>query len=143
MQTIKFFRIHDNLNIGKGCYYSDRHSLSVQRCGDYEEDLSRHPIPEDDSKLLRSFEKLTDEQRFECLRIATISDYHFGFKSIDQFRAWFYDDNVVLWLHNQNYVLTEFEVSTDNCHVGYSQMIAILSECKLVKSYSLREFTNK
>lgn len=137
---LKFFRIHYNKDIAKGCYSTWIDSPSVSNCNTYHVDFDKHPLPENDALLYNNHCRMKARQCEQNDIVLYLSDYHYGFKSINQFRAWFYDDDVLLWMHENNYVITEFDVNEEFCHLGYSQMIAILSECKLVKTYSLREF---
>ena len=133
MQKVKFFRIHHFTNKNTGCYRGDWEN-NISRLGNCEifvGDYDKHPLPCYDSLL---WNKISVNLPFE-----EFSAYHFGFTSLEQLRAWFYNDDWLEWLHNEGYILTEFECDDipEIFMSGHTQAIAKLDKITEVKQYSL------
>lgn len=118
------FRIQDQN--GEGIYRG-----RYVRVEDYVCDISRHPTPNRDSKLKETAAHLFDESGdFEGI------DFIFGFESIVQLRAWFYNDEIFSYLNDEGFVLVEMvgEIYHGNC-----QSIIDGSTAEIVKTFSLLE----
>ena len=64
-----------------------------------------HPMPYEDSKLMVSL-KLNMASDWWFVR----GKYRYGFNSLDQFRAWFYDDKDLIFLHERGFHLSIYDV---------------------------------
>lgn len=96
---------------------------------DYVDDTSRHPTPSRDSKLKETAAHLFDEFGWFCG-----DTFIFGFESIAQLRAWFYNDEIFSYLDNEGFVLVEMvgEIYHGNC-----QSVIKRSTAEIVKTFSL------
>lgn len=92
-------------------------------------DEYRHPDPTMDSKLSSVWFKLYHSGRYR--------DWFFGFKDMDQFRSWFYDDEWLKQLKRNNGKLTIWEVPDDCVHVGNAQVIFMRREATLIATREL------
>jgi len=88
-------------------------------------DDRRHPMPFNDSKLVREgmgkiFTKYED---FEgCFFNSRGYDYIFGFESADQYRSWFYSDEFLSLAVEKGFSLNLYE--TEDFFLGNTQMVA-------------------
>jgi hypothetical protein len=138
MQKVKFFRIHHVTNKAIGCY-SGKYSENINRlasCEIFVGDYDKHPLPQADSLLWNKITTYVSDNKS-----IDFSDYYFGFTSPEQLRAWFYNDDWLEWLHNEGYILTEFECddTPEIFMAGHTQAIAILDKITEVKQYSLSD----
>jgi hypothetical protein len=78
----------------------------------------RHPSPLQDSELTKNFKlKYIRDTGYSM----DLRPFLFGFSSIAQLRAWFFDDDVLKYLHEKGFTLVE-----SNCEIvaGNSQAMA-------------------
>ncbi len=126
---MKFYRLEHKET--KGGVYRGSNSLNPSV------DPSRHPLPHNDSKLVREgidkiFKKYYDGSE-DCYFDGC--DYIFGFESADQYRSWFYRDEVLTSAKREGFALNLYE--TENFFCGNTQMVAeketlvLVGECDI------------
>ena len=103
------FRIEDEK--GCGVYRGETNLYNYRKYGDFTRDRV-HPVPKCDSKLMQSIPKCG--KRLDCFGVEEpkfkwIFNFVFGFSSIEQLRAWFYEDEVIEWLHENGFSLVVYE----------------------------------
>ena len=76
----------------------------------------RHPSPSEDSRLWEGLKQKENDS------LPDLKQYLFGFSSIAQLRAWFFDDEVLRHLHEKGFVLVEFDCKIVN---GNSQVVSL------------------
>jgi hypothetical protein len=101
-----FYRVENNN--GRGCYQNNQGIIPSGA-------TDRHPMPNKDSLLKEKFP-------------GDISDYfngnwRFGFESINQFRAWFFNDEWLKSLDRDGFKLSIYDVPASACFFGNSQGI--------------------
>lgn len=89
-------------------------------------DSSRHPLPHFDTKLQSS------------LQNRPIYRYHFGFSSIDQLRAWFYNDDWLYKLSLKGVVLSVY--AAKEYYGGNSQCVFKKATATLLGKHDLVEY---
>ena len=89
-------------------------------------DATRHPLPEADGGLQEWMNTHTYEER---------ELYFFGFDSVDQARAWFYDWKVLETLENHGAKLRVYAVPDWAVYVGFSQTVFRIDEAELVAEF--------
>ncbi len=102
--------------------------LNKPYCGD------RHPTPEDDSKLRDAWIKI--------VRDGFSSDWRFGFTSVDQMRAWFYEDDWLVAMHDIGLGLVVYGCSTDEVRLGHTQAVFERGRCDVVERHALTEYVS-
>lgn len=79
---------------------------------------NRHPAPYDDSKLVRSgFDVF--KRNFECSY--DVEDLSFGFESPEQYRSWFFSDELLHKLDAMGFRLHVYDVPENQVAFGNSQ----------------------
>jgi len=113
----KIFRIENEA--GKGIYVGDSKVSSDL----YEIDgpSPRHPRPEDDSLLMKSFEDSGRNVSNERYFLFSVTPFKFGFTSVEQLRNWIYNDEWLISLAEEEFVLAVYEVADENVMVGNTQ----------------------
>jgi hypothetical protein len=97
----QIFRIEDE--DGKGVYTSPKVCASHLVCeimGLSSLGTSRHPEPYRDSLLVSNIR--------ESCGFVTMSDYKFGFESIEKLRTWFFNDQGLKYLHECGLFISEY-----------------------------------
>lgn len=82
-----------------------------------------HPEPTCDTKLVEGFKG------------KRMSDYHYGFSSIDQLLTWFPNEEIRAMLNNYNFFVSVYE--SDDFVKGNSQACFIMESAKHEKTLSL------
>ena len=138
MSKVKFFRIHHSSDITQGCYRAGctNNLLSYYA---YSTNWKKHPPPYEDSKLYQSLLNSPDYDGFDYENL--LIKYHFGFTSLEQLKAWFYNEDWLEWLDEQGFILSEFECDDvpEMFIAGNSQAIAKLDCAIQLKTISLLE----
>lgn len=126
---MKIWRIEDESGVGM---YSSYYSLSWGLA--YPHDY-RHPMPYEDSLLRENMRSsFLEEDLYD------ISNYIFGFTSLEQLRCWIYSDSWLKDLHYRGFILSIYEVEDEKALVGHTQVIFIRSSD--VVKYSIEEYFN-
>lgn len=89
-------------------------------------DSARHPIPENDSLLMDNMFYVIERENWPHDTSAhsfIYGRYRFGFASVDQLRAWVYQDDWLVKLHRYGLRLAVYDVADEDCVVGYTQAI--------------------
>lgn len=123
---MRFYRL-EMKDTKQGVYRSD--STEVDEIIECFTSMDRHPTPWNDSLL---GDKLWERKWSEFGTNEGMEQYIFGFKSLKQFRAWFYSDVVLLELEEKDIELNLYQ--TTDYITGYTQMIARKDELKFVKT---------
>lgn len=89
-------------------------------------DSMRHPLPEADGGLQEWMDTHTYEER---------QLYFFGFDSVDQARAWFYDWKVLVTLEHCGAKLRVYAVPDWAVYVGFAQTVFRIDEAELVVEF--------
>ena len=98
---------------GRGIYHrDDRRSVADL----FTMDLSRHPVPDCDSKLAPMLSGMPDSE---------FKTYYFGFCSIEQLRNWFYSDELLKKLHAKGVVIAEYECRVADVLEGHTQAMFV------------------
>lgn len=92
---------------GKGAYTSEGSNRKIHQSLS---DPGRHPAPRDDSLLVCN-----------GLNPENVAGYLFAFLNWEQFRAWFYDDAVILACLHQGFKVYVLEV--DDVIIGNAQCV--------------------
>lgn len=101
----------------------------------------RHPCPCQDSKLsnkLYAKDMMCGDEWGE--RLTNASSYNFGFSSKRQLRSWLYDDKLLMFLHNNNFILAVCQCKPSQVIIGNSQAMFIRPE--VYEKLSIKEFFN-
>ncbi len=109
----KFFSVRKaGAVIGDGMYSGVQ---SLHQCRGYDTGSS-HPPPWDDTALLWDETEVTvGVSKAECL---------FGFGSLEQLKAWLYNNEWREYLHEHGYVVKVWDLADHLMHVGSAQAIA-------------------
>lgn len=86
-------------------------------------DAARHPLPESDYGLRKWREMYSRSAR---------ERFFFGFNSVKQARAWFYDRNVLNIMEEHGCKLVAYAVEDEHIHVGYAQTVFMIEHAVLV-----------
>lgn len=89
-------------------------------------DYTRHPLPEEDGGLREWLHEHSDRER---------DKFYFGFDSVDQARAWFYDWKVLVTLQNCGAKLRVYAVPDWAVYVGFAQAVFRIDEAELVAEF--------
>lgn len=89
-------------------------------------DSMRHPLPEEDGGLQEWMETHSYKER---------ELFFFGFDSVDQARAWFYDWKVLVTLQNCGAKLRVYAVQDWAVYVGFAQAVFRIDEAELVAEF--------
>ena len=110
----KFFSVRKaGAGVGDGMYSG---VPSLHQCRGYSTDGS-HPAPWDDTALLWDETEVTvGVSNAGCL---------FGFGSLEQLKAWLYNNEWREYLHEHGYVVKVWDLSDPLMHVGSAQAIAV------------------
>lgn len=133
------YRIEDES--GCGVYRGTRSLYNYEKFCEFEKDRV-HPMPRKDSKLMASLPKRSREIGFfgeESIKSLFLSEFVFGFSSPEQLRAWFYEDEVLVWLGMNGFSLV---VYNGYAHHGNSQSI-VKKGSKKIQKISLADFLAK
>lgn len=134
----KLFRIADNNN--RGIYRIILYDPYTRIHERYNVDVERHPNPSDDRLLYSIWKKMRYGERCK---------YHFGFASPRQMRSWFNEKEFkrmqALSRNLQKKDDRELFVHVFSGPIiqGTKQAIAVLEECKLLKSIPIGKFYPK
>jgi len=92
-------------------------------------EAERHPLPEQDGGLREWYEEHTEEGRYNFL---------FGFGTLAQARAWFYDWDCLESMEGEGDRLKVYAVENDEdaVVVGYSQTVFRIAEAELVAEFN-------
>lgn len=93
---------------GEG-FYQGRTGFSI------EHDFRRHPLPHQDSLLMESLHNKTG--------MAEVRGQHFGFRDIDQLRAWVYQDDWLRALEHHGVWLAEIHIDEGFVCYGNTQTV--------------------
>lgn len=96
-------------------------------------DELRHPVPERDGGLQEWMDTHTPEER---------ELYFFGFDSVDQARAWFYDWKVLVTLEHYGAKLRVYAVPSWAVYVGFAQTVFRIDEAELVAEFKPTDLHN-
>lgn len=126
--TVLIYRIEDREFKGPYC----NHNLLY-----FNQDDKRHPAPCDDSALVYDFETNHDSDGFYVPE-----RYRFGFSSFPQLRAWIYDDDWMIDLHDRGYHLSIYEIERSAVAIGYSQAMFDKDKAILLRTQSIPDAFN-
>lgn len=115
------FRIEDAN--GKGMYGGGMWDQVVGPHGEPD----RHPCPNEDSRLWGNYLK----------RPEVVYDFHFGFSSIAQLRAWLYQDEWLERMHELGGVLKVYDVDDEHVVLGNAQVMFLKGQARACTRYSL------
>lgn len=90
-------------------------------------DTKRHPCPQDDSRLWWNYLK----------RPEVVRDFHFGFSSISQLRAWLYKDEWLERMHELGGVLKVYDVDDEHVVLGNAQVMFLKEQANSFERRSL------
>lgn len=107
-----------------------QNGISYIKDGETTQDGCLHPEPEKDSKLCDIWNGLKNQV------IGGISNYFFGFKDIDQLRAWFYDDELLKKILESGCVVNEYKTGP-RCYEGHTQIICHRADMEYIGEYDL------
>jgi hypothetical protein len=93
-----------------------------------EHDWNRHPMPIEDSLLMWNL----DNSKYP------ISKCHFGFISLDQLRAWFYNDKWLTNVSEHGVLLSVYDV--EDVYIGNTQVVFVRGDVEPVERYDLVQF---
>lgn len=96
-------------------------------------DSVRHPLPECDRGLQEWRRTHTPKER---------ELYFFGFDSVDQARAWFYDWKVLVTLEHYGAKLRVYAVPEWAVYVGFAQTVFRIDEAELVAEFKPTDLHN-
>lgn len=77
---------------GEGMYTGRR---SIHECPGFDHDVYNHPAPS--SRMLSH----------------SFSGYLFGFESLEAARKWLYEDEWLIWLDDQGYMISVYQINDD------------------------------
>ena len=101
--------------------------MGVYQCGPYiPYDATRHPLPVNDGGLQEWRTEYSAEER---------ENFFFGFDSVEQARAWFYDWKVLVTLRDYGAKLRAFVVPDHAVHVGYAQTVFRIRHAELIAEF--------
>lgn len=128
---------------GDGVYRGAVSLYNYPQFNEFSQDR-RHPVPREDSKLMNALPKTAKEpdefsRDLMTIRRKWIESFIFGFSSLGQLRAWFYDDTVLEWLHDNGFKLVAYE---GVAYHGNAQSI-IRKKSKKINEYSLMNLLSK
>jgi hypothetical protein len=106
-------------------------------------DSARHPIPENDSLLMDNMSCVIEREGLPPATSAwsfIYGRYRFGFASVDQLRAWVYQDDWLVKLHLYGLRLAVYDVDDEDCVVGYTQAIFRNSEPWKTNYFNILDF---
>lgn len=129
--TVLIYRIENQHLKGP---YSESNALSMNP------DSQRHPMPSKDSLLVYDFKAHFNPD--EHTNFDVPEHYRFGFSSISQLRAWIYDDDWMIDLHDCGYHLSIYEMERNAAAIGYSQVMFNKDKATLLRTQSLLEVFN-
>ena len=89
-------------------------------------DSVRHPLPACDSGLREWRRTHTPEER---------ESFFYGFDSVEQARAWFFDWKVLVTLQNHGAKLRAFVVPDHAVHAGFAQTVFHVCYAKLIAEF--------
>jgi hypothetical protein len=113
---------------GEGVYRAKGWTFGVY----YTADSSRHPLPHDDSALMRAIP--SDYLHWDGrLRACLI----YGFSSLDQLRCWFYADEWRKVMHENGFSVSVYSGFDSDIYAGDTQAVFIKDNCLLVSKFSL------
>lgn len=107
---------------GQGPYRGGQQWVRDMFCG------SRHPTPSEDSGMAKEWDMLDWGEQ---------SEYLFGFKSRDQYEAWFYNASKLCIAHQQGFRLAHYYVPFNRVIVGRAQAVFHKDYAKLIKRTAL------
>lgn len=131
---MRIYRIEDSRGLGP--YHESSPMLRVWRWGaEGPFDIAgKHPSPDHDSGLrnwwLAHVTRAPDEETLDAIR--------FGFASLEQLHAWFYNDDWFTSMDKNGFHLRIYDVSDDNVIKGRAQVIFYKDAAKLVGAESLK-----
>ena len=129
--TVLIYRIEDDLLKGPYC----RSNLLTMNL-----DSSKHPNPYKDSMLVNDFEQRSVPG--DLVMFTVPLNYRFGFSSMSQLRAWIYDDDWMIDLHDRGYHLSIYELERSAVAIGYSQAMFNKDKATLLRTQSILEAFN-
>ncbi len=136
--TVTVFRI-EHISDGVGCYgraEEDSERGMQDIVGTTIAD-ARHPTMGQDSKLRQNVAN-AGMSEFAIQFFGAAEAYSFGFSSIDQLRAWMFEDAWLAGLSDQHYILAICEVQKDDVIEGNTQCMFIRP--KEYEKKNLREY---
>jgi len=105
--------------------------LGIYQCGPVIPcDVARHPLPACDGGLHVWRDEYSTAER---------ENFFFGFDSVEQARAWFYDWKVLVTLEQHGAKLRAFVVPDHAVHVGYAQTVFKIQHATLIASFNPTE----
>ncbi|AHY25257.1 hypothetical protein PS2_005 [Serratia phage PS2] len=96
----------------------------------YGQHRKRHPAPQEDADLMTSM--IERNERYN------ISEFHFGFGTINQFRSWFDIPNREM-MQECGFYLAVYEVEENDVHLGSTQCVFRLEKAELVSYVELED----
>ena len=124
-----FYRIEDKKRYGP---YKNGYDAIRQWLKGKSSSSPRHPVPQDDSLLMESLRKDGFSEPY-------FPRFRFGFKSIEQLRAWFYDDKILLALEALGFKLAIYDADV---LVGSSQAVILDEEHVLQNRKEVRKLSS-
>lgn len=129
--TVLIYRIEDQDLKGPYC---QSNALSMNQ------DAQRHPCPSKDSSLVYDFEAHFNPDEYTDFYVP--EHYRFGFSSMSQLRAWIYDDDWMIDLHDSGYHLSIYEIERSAVAIGYSQVMFNKDKAVLLRTQSILDAFN-
>lgn len=126
--TVLIYRIEDQDLQGPYC---KSNALSLNQ------DSQHHPSPSKDSSLVYDFEAHFNPDEYTNFYVP--KHYRFGFSSFPQLRAWIYDDDWMIDLHECGYHLSIYELERSAVAIGYSQAMFNKDKATLLRTQSILE----
>jgi hypothetical protein len=97
-----------------------------------------HPTPESDSLLSKNLKDYAN--KFETYFFFWTNEYSFGFANYEQFRSWFYSDEQLELLIEEDFVLSAYEVDETNVFMGNAQIMFNKEKATLIEQIPLQSF---
>lgn len=131
---------------GEGVYRAESRSIYFvvnEVKADYQDyqNERRHPTPDRDSKLVDSLPRKAffgNSKVDPIIDCNYISNFIFGFSSVDQLRMWFFNNNILVGLHNCGFKVVVYK---GEVYHGNTQAVIRKSTRKKVKEISLLSLT--
>ena len=112
---MKVYRLEDSDRLG---VYKSVESEVFQNLFAYGTFPSKlHPLPSQDNLLMEAFKSRNVEYVFHDEK------YRHGFVSIEQFKRWFYNNEILRALHLEGIAMVVYEVPDESVFVGNTQVI--------------------
>lgn len=107
----------------------------------------RHPLPNDDSRLMDSISFRMDldlgpDERYQHWTYFLEDEFIFGFASVEQMRNWVYNDEWLVKLDTVGFYLTVYDMPEHHVCVGNTQAVFRRHEALSNRRYTMAQFFN-